>query len=81
MYEISAGISAEEPDGDTPAAVTFVEVPTVTYSSSALIVTRSNVFEGTDVDAMIRPEEIERSEPSEGLLMISTLSEPSGREA
>ena len=78
---MSSGISAEEPDGDTPATVISVEVPGVTYSTAAFIATWSNVFEGTAVDAMIRPEEMERSEPSDGLLMTSTLSEPSGREA
>lgn len=76
-----SGISADVPAGDTPDTVISVPVPGVTYSSAAVMLTRSNTLEGAAVEAMIRPAEMDRSEPSEGRLMTLTASAPSGRAA
>ena len=62
-------------------SVISVPVPGVTYSSAAVMLTRSNTLEGAAVEAMIRPAEMDRSEPSEGRLMTLTASAPSGRAA
>ena len=50
---------------------------TVIYSCSGVNAALSNASDGAAVEAIIRPAEIERSEPSEGRFTMETLSSPS----
>ena len=76
-YVISAGISAAVPAGETPVTLTAVELPGVTYSFSATMLTWSKVLDGAAVEAIIIPLEMERSEPSDGRLTTTQSLVPS----
>ena len=73
----SAGISAAVPDGLIPFAEIAVFAFTVMNSCSGVNAALSKASDGAAVEAIIRPAEMERSEPSEGRLTMETLSSPS----
>ena len=60
-----------------PVTDTFVAVPGVTYSFSADRAAWSKLPSSTAVEAIIKPFEIDRSEPSEGLFSMANELAPS----
>ena len=73
----SAGISAAPPALSTPVADIDTVDPGVTYSFSAVREALANTPSDTAVETIIKPLEIERSEPSDGLFTMPKSLEPS----
>ena len=80
-YVTFSGICADVPAGLTPTALIFTSEPGVTYSFSAFITAWSNLSDGTAVDAISNPDDIDLSDPSDGLFITFTSLCPSGRAA